>query len=421
MSRRWIVVSLIFLGILINYVDRGNLSIAAPSMMRDFHMSPATMGVLLSAFFWTYCVCQIPAGAIVDRFGIRRTYAAGFFLWSIASAAIALCQGPGEVVGLRLVLGFAESTAPLASLAFIQSNFSGKEQGLPTAIYIAGQNVGPALGVLIGALLLSAYGWRVMFALTGLAALLWLPGWLSAAPRDETVRVRPVPKPVEDRAGPPSWTWREVASTRTFWAMSLAILLSSYYWYFVLTWIPSYLILSRGFSTVKMGKVLSVALFTMAGVNIVAGSAADKLAGRIGVFQSRLWFGILGYAGTASILLLLLPIGRAWLLPILTFSVCATGIGNANYWTIAQYVPTKRLVGRTIGYLNTIAVIGGIAAPLVTGWTLGPHKQFGTAIVIAGVCPVVAALCLLVAGPGGLSRMKTLLASTTAQGAESVV
>ena len=92
MSRRWIVLALVFLGIVINYVDRGNLSIAAPSLMRDFRIEPAAMGVIFSAFFWTYGICQIPAGALVDRLGIRWSYAAGFMIWSLASAGIALAE-----------------------------------------------------------------------------------------------------------------------------------------------------------------------------------------------------------------------------------------------------------------------------------------------------------------------------------------
>ncbi|MGH9447250.1 MAG: MFS transporter [Terriglobia bacterium] len=401
MNRRWIVLSLVFLGIVINYIDRGNLSVAAPSIMRDFRITPATMGVLLSAFFWTYGLCQIPAGALVDWLGIRRSYAGGFLLWSIASASIALCSTTGEIISTRLVLGLAESTAPLASIAFIRNNFAGKDQGLPTSIYIAGQNIGPALGVLVGAILLDRFGWRMMFAITGLGALLWLPCWLFAAPPDGTRAVRQAEKAADDLAAPRRWTWGMLLTNRTFWAMSLSILLSSYYWYFVLTWVPSYLILSKGFSTLGMGKVLSTALFTMAIVNVFAGSAVDKLAARIGVFPARLWFGVVGYAGTAAVLLLLVAPGRSWVLPILTFSMCATGIGNSNYWTISQHVPPKNMVGRTIGFLNTISVVGGAAAPVITGWILGPQRRFGPAIFVAGMCPVLAAVCLLVAGSQG--------------------
>ncbi len=407
--RRWILLSLVFIAIVINYIDRGNLSVAAPAMMKDFRIAPETMGVLLSAFFWTYALFQIPAGVLVDRFGIRWAYTGAFLAWSLASAAIALSRGPGDVIGLRMLLGLAESIAPLASLSFIRGRFSGKEQGLPTAIYIAGQNVGPALGVLVGAILLDKFGWRMMFAITGLVALVWVPCWLFAAPSDGARAEREAARAVEEPAAPRSWTWRILLSNGTFWAMSLSILLSSYYWYFVLTWVPSYLILSRGFSTLGMGRVLSTALFTMAVVNVVAGAAADKLAARIGVFRARLWFGVLGYAGTAAILLLLVT-GRAWALPILALSLCATGIGNSTYWTITQHASPRNMVGRSVGFLNTISVAAGAAAPVITGWILGPQKHFGPAILVAGICPVLAAVCLLAAGSKGLSRIKSLLA-----------
>jgi len=409
MRRRWILLSLVFVAIVINYVDRGNLSVAAPAMMKDFQITPAMMGVLLSAFFWTYAAFQIPAGMLVDRFGIRRAYTAAFLVWSIASASIAFSRGPGDVIGMRMLLGLAESIAPLASISFIRSNYSGKDQGLPTSIYIAGQNIGPALGVLVGALLLDKFGWRMMFAITGLGALVWVPCWLLAAPSDGTRAERQAQKAEDDLAEPRRWTWRMLLANRTFWAMSLSILLSSYYWYFVLTWVPSYLILARGFSTLGMGKVLSTALFTMAIVNVVAGAAADKAAARIGVFRARLWFGVVGYAGTAAILLLLVT-DRSWALPILTFSLCSTGIGNSTFWSITQHASPKNMVGRTVGFLNTVAVAAGAAAPVITGWILGPQKHFGPAIVIAGVCPVLAAVGLLAAGPKGLARMKALLA-----------
>jgi ACS family glucarate transporter-like MFS transporter len=309
-----------------------------------------------------------------------------------------------------MLLGLAESIGPLASISFIRNNFAGEDQGLPTSIYISGQNIGPALGALVGSILLDRFGWRMMFAITGLGALVWLPCWLAAVPSDGTRAVRQAEKAADDLAAPRRWTWRILLTNPTFWAMSLSILLSSYYWYFVLTWVPSYLILARGFSTLGMGRVVSTALFTMAIVNVLAGAAVDKFAARIGVFRARLWYEVVGYVGTGAILLLLVTPDRSWALPILTFSMCATGIGNSNFWTISQHVPPKNLVGRTIGFLNTISVAAGALAPVVTGWILGPQKQFGPAILVAGVCPVLAAICLLAAGPKGLGRMKALLA-----------
>jgi MFS transporter, ACS family, D-galactonate transporter len=408
MNRRWVVVSLIFVGIVISYIDRGNLSIAAPSIMRDFHIAPGAMGLLLSAFFWTYGAFQIPAGAFLDRFGIRRGYAAGFLVWSIASASIALSRGTGDIVGMRLLLGVAESIGPLASLSFIRNHFQGKDQGLPTSIYIAGQSIGPALGALVGTVLLDRFGWRMMFAVTGLGALLWLPCWLVMAPADGPRRAR-----VEVRAVS-AWTWHSLVRCRGFWALSLCILLASYYWYFVLTWIPTYLVLSRGFSTLAMGRVISTGLFTMAATNVMAGYAADKLASGVGVFRIRLLFATVGYVATAAILLFLVVPDRVWIVPVFTFSMCATGMGNASFWAIAQYVSPANMAGRTIGYLNTLSQIAGVAAPLVTGWILGPEKHFGPAIFLAGACPVLAGACLLAAGSKGLHRLKAMLSGDAA-------
>lgn len=408
MNRRWVVLALVFAGILISYVDRGNLSIAATAIMRDFRISPGSMGVLLSAFFWTYAAFQIPAGHVVDRFGIRRVYAAAFLAWSLASAGMALSRNSSEILSLRVALGLAEAVGPIASLAFIRKHFSGSEQGLPTSIYIAGQTIGPALGALLGSVLLAGYGWRLMFAVTGLGALLWVPVWLYFAPPDSPDK----PKAVSSSAFQPiSWPWHSILNSGSFWAMSACAFLFSYYWYFLLTWMPSYLILDRNYSTLGMGQILSAPLFAMALVNIAAGWLADKLIAKTAaVFAVRVWFASAGLVGAGSILLFHLLPGRRPVLPILFVSVCSFGIANSNFWAISQHLPPIAMVGRTIGYLNTVAQVGGAAAPLITGWSLGPEKNFGLAILLAGFSPLLAcAILLFLGGPRGLDQLKANL------------
>ncbi|MBI4909790.1 MAG: MFS transporter [Acidobacteria bacterium] len=410
MPRRWIVVGLIFAGIVVSYVDRGNLGIAAPSIMKEFSFDPKAMGVLLSAFFWTYAFFQIPAGTIVDKFGIRWVYAGAFLVWSLASAAIGFGRGLTDILILRMLLGMAEAVGPIASLSYIRRNFDGADIGLPTAIYIAGQNLGPAAGTLLGTQLIEHFGWRAMFIFTGLGALVWLPGWIWLAPRNDGRAPTPAGAPAPVTRLP----WREVTSSPAFWATSLCVFLASYFWYFLLTWVPTYLISTRGFSTAEMGRVLSMPMFAMAVLNIAAGFVADRLVKKVGsVFRVRLWFCAAGYLGSGALLLLLVFPSREAVLPILLVAVCATGIGNANYWSISQHSAPANLVGRTIGYLNTISQIAGAAAPLITGWILGPEKQFGIALLIAGVAPMLAALCLLFAGERGLQSMKDALAGAT--------
>ena len=405
MSRRWTLLALVFLGILISYVDRGNLSIAAEAIMRDFHISPGSMGVLLSAFFWTYALFQIPAGLIVDKLGIRMVYAAGFLIWSLASAGIALSSGPGDVLWMRLVLGMAESIGPLASIAFIRQNFKGPEQGLPVSIYISGQNIGPACGVLLGSHILAGLGWRSLFAITGLGALAWVPAWAALAPpKSQQVTTSNISPHVSPRR------WRSVLVSPAFFAMSACIFFLSYYWYFLLTWMPAYLISARGYTTIGMGTILSTPLFCMAAVNVLAGFLADKLVTRRGsVFGVRLTFAALGALGSAAILFLNVLPGRNPVLPILVISMCSFGIASSNFWAIAQYASPSTLVGRVIGYLNTLSQIGGVVAPLITGWSLGPHRDFRIAILVAGVCSIVAAILLAVAGPDKLTRLKLTL------------
>ena len=202
--------------------------------------------------------------------------------------------------------------------------------------------------------------------------------------------------------------------SRGFWALSLCILLASYYWYFVLTWVPTYLVVARGFSTLAMGRVISTGLFTVAATNVLAGYSADRLARGAGVFRVRVLFAAAGYLGTAAILLLLVLPDRAWIVPVFTFSMCATGMGNASFWAIAQHVSPANMTGRTIGFLNTLSQVAGVAAPLVTGWILGPEKHFGPAILVAGVCPVLAGACLLAAGSRGLYSLKAVLGGESA-------
>ena len=423
MTRRWITVALLFTGMVVSYIDRGNLSIAAGSIMRDFGLSPSAMGMLMSAFFWTYALFQIPAGALVDRIGIRWIYAAAFLTWSLASAGIALSRGATDIFALRLLLGLAEAVGPIASLTFIRQNFEGREQGLPTAIYIAAQNLGPAIGSWVGTQLIEVHGWRFMFAATSLGALLWLPLWLWLAPDSKKPNLNPNLNNAEPaRQGGASFSLRGASaplSSKTAFpkvplpgllAMSGCVLFSSYFFYFVLTWIPTYLT-SRGFSTTQMGGIFSIPFVVMAVVNIASGRLADRLTEQHGVFKVRVAFASAAYAAASLVLLLLVYKSNSSVLPLLIIAVTGVGIGNANYWSLAQHIPPAHMVGRSIGFLNTLSQVAGIGAPLITGLILGPEKNFTIGLAIAGICPLLAAACLFLAGPKALEATKAQMAS----------
>jgi MFS family permease len=196
--------------------------------------------------------------------------------------------------------------------------------------------------------------------------------------------------------------------------MSACVFFFSYYWYFLLTWMPAYLTIARGYSTIGMGKILSAPLFAMAVVNVLAGFLADRLVKKGGsVFGVRLSFAGLGLLGASSIVILNVTPGRTPVLPILVTSVCSFGLASSNFWAIAQYASPSAMVGRAIGFLNTLSQLGGVAAPLITGWSLGPHKDFTAAILIAGLCPIVSLVLLALAGSKKLGRLKSALAGSS--------
>lgn len=389
---RWSVVALLFSGVLINYIDRGNLSVAAVPIMGDLRLSPAAIGVALSAFFWTYLLFQIPAGYVVDRYGPKWSYGIAFLVWTLASAGMSLVHSLSQLISLRLVLGMSEAVAAPASLAYLKRNFAEKAQGLPTAIFLSGMMLGPALGVSLGGLLVERVGWRALFLVTGVAGLPWLWPWLRLAPR----RLGHAANLTSAESGvQPHHPWRRLLFNPVALGLGLSALFYGYFWYFCLSWMPSYLIMSRGLSYPKMGTLMAVPLVTMAMSCMAFGRLADWLASRREPLRIRKLFVFAGFILCSSILFINVARSPAQLRAVLLFSLTAVGLAGANYWAITEIVSPATLIGRIVGYQNAIAQLGGVCAPIVTGLLVGHSHDFQLSIGIAGLCPPLAAVAIL--------------------------
>ncbi len=385
-ERRGTVVLLLFLGMLINYIDRGNLSIAAVPMMKDLGLSTAAMGGLLSAFFWTYAALQLPAGFLVDRFGFKWTYAGAFLLWSLASAGVGLARTFPELFALRLLLGVGEAIAPAASLAYIKRQFREEEQGFPTGVYVAGMMAGPAIGAMLGAALLERFGWRPLFVLTGLVSCLWIVPWLMFAPTSEAhtgERVKP--------AASAPFPWREVLRSPATWGLTIGAFFYSYFWYFCITWLPSYLLIAHSLSFLQMGSYMAGPLVCMGIMSVVCGRLADGVIRRTGrpLWVRRL-FVTVGCVFASTVGLMVVFQSSAAALGILLFALTGLGAAAGNYWALTQVVTPAPLIGRVIGYQNTVAQLAGIAAPIVTGMLLGPARDFRWPVIITALSPLIA-------------------------------
>src|ERR1035441_4100307 len=245
-----LVLFLLGLSVFINYVDRGNLSIAAPMLKDELGISASQLGVLLSAFFWTYACLQPFAGWLVDRWNVNWVFAGGFFLWSAATATTGFVHTFAVLLVLRLLLGIGESVAFPSYSKIIALNFVEEHRGFANSVVSAGFVLGPGFGMLFGGLLMARFGWRPFFLVLGLVSLLWLVPWLKWMPK-------PTPKiPDAIPTGPTGAPGLlEFLRLRSAWGTSIGLFCSNYVNYFLITWLPFYLVRERHFSMDNMARI----------------------------------------------------------------------------------------------------------------------------------------------------------------------
>jgi MFS transporter, ACS family, D-galactonate transporter len=385
--RRWVVVGLIALGMIVAYLDRANLSVAlaVESFHRFFGLTDTDRGFLNSAFFWSYALLQIPAGWVVDRYGVKYPYAIALGCWSLLSAATAWVRSLPELVMLRVSLGAAESIVSPASLRWINANLPEERRGLAIGIYAAGTKLGPAVGGPVTAWLIAAYGWRAMFAVLGLGGLLFLIPWLSAVP-DDRKRAGAV-----DAARLPEAPFRRVLAMPAMWGILFGTFCYGYFAYFCITWLPVYFVEERGLSLTAMGIYTMFSFGGLAAMAMLAGWAADRMIARGGdPVQVRRGFTIAGFAVGATELLGICVDSEPWALFFAVFSLAGLGLATSNYWALAQTLAPGSAIGRLTGLQNCCSNLAGIAAPIATGWL--KHKTGGY------LAPMAAVFVMLLAG-----------------------
>ncbi|WP_425469627.1 MFS transporter [Paraburkholderia unamae] len=248
---RWLVIFFCFLAIAVNYIDRANLAVAAPHIMKDLGIGPAAMGLLLSGFFWTYAVMQLPFGWFVDRAGARIALPFAVGWWSVFTAATAVAGGFAAMFGCRLMLGVGEAGAYPSCAKLVSQWFSRDERALATSIFDSGSRVGSALSLPLVAAIMAAWGWKASFLITGALGLVWILGWVVMY-REPEARAT-LDKPRAPALATASIRWSGLFRYRTVWGMMLGFFCLNFVIYFFITWFPSYLVEARGFSLKSLG------------------------------------------------------------------------------------------------------------------------------------------------------------------------
>jgi MFS family permease len=382
--RKWLIVILLALGMVIAYVDRANLSavLALKGLQGWVPLDDSGRGLLNSTFFWSYALLQIPAGWIVDRYGPKRPYAIGFLLWSLASAGAGLVRGIGQLVISRLLLGVGESVSTAASVRWIRLNCTESQRGLATGILFAGTKVGAAIGVPLAVALVLRFGWRMMFVLLGAGGLVWLVAWLFLVPE------RPADGDIQNanpKAQTESFRVRALFSRPVIWGILLGTFAYNYFIYFCLTWLPAYFTDTRHLTPAAMGLFTMFSFGGMALVGVLAGWAADRVIahGRNAVRVRRI-FTMTGFVLASTELIGMLSKSNDVALFFAVFSLAGLGLTTANYWALTQTIFPAGIVGRMIGIQNFASNVSGIGASLITGWLkqkTGNYDAAGWAIL----------------------------------------
>jgi MFS family permease len=373
---------LLFALIAINYGDRVALSIGAHPIAEAFGISPIGMGYLLSCFSWTYVLCLIPWGMATDRVGIRPVSQIGIVIWSAATMLTGFAGGVMSMAAARLVMGGAEASAFPAAGRAVREWVPQESYGFANMLVVSGGYAGPAIGAVLFGWLAESFGWRAAFVVLGVFGFLWALAAMVWFRRPEDASPERPAAVKGERAG----AFRELAASPSMWGLFLTQGACVYSHYLFLTWLPSYLQVTRHLSILKTGMLSAVPFALTVVCSLIVARASDRLL-HDNTRQSgaRRWM-VAAMLLVSSAVLLTPLVGATWLVLLLvtvslTGTSAATGLNSA---LLADLLASPENAGTATGILVVGGNVFGLLAPIVTGYVIALTGRFDAAWVIAG-------------------------------------
>jgi MFS family permease len=370
------VVLLLAAAVFINYVDRGNLATASPLLKDELGLSNSEIGVLLSAFFWSYAPLQPVAGWLAQRFDVRYVLAAGLAVWAVATALVGLATTFAMLIALRILLGVGESVTYPCNSKLLAQRAPEHERGRANGLIAAFQALGPTFGTLVGGLAMARFGWRAAFIALGLVSLVWLLPWFimtrgGSATSGPGHGARPLP-------------YLTILKKRALWGASLGQFCTTYAYYFVLTWLPLFLVKAHGFSVSEMAQIGAGVYAVHAASAALVGWASDYWI-IAGASPNRVRKALLvtGLIGVAVLMMMCASAGRTLAILLLAMTAAFFGTQTPNIFAISQTLGGPRAAGQWMGIQNMIGNLSGVLAPVVTGFVVDRTGGFYWAFAIA--------------------------------------
>ena len=366
----WGIMLLLTIGVLIAYADRSSISsaLADDTFVRHFAMTDVERGLIGSAFFWSYALVQIPIGWTVDRFGVKVPYAICFALWCLSTAAGGLTTAFAALFVTRMLVGAAEAVVMPASYRWIRHNVPERHTGAAIGIFTMGNKVGTAVGAPLAAWLILAHDWRWMFIITGGLGLVWLVPW-SLFVRNDLPGKGQLAIAMKKAS---SVSFRAIILSPVVWGGVIVNFCYSYFTFYSMTWMPSYLVESRGLSLGQSGIYTFFSFLGIAIVAVAAGWAADRIiAHGADPVVTRKAFVAAGFTGASTVLFgayaRSLDAALFWNI----FSLSCLGLASANNLALTKVtlIPPPA-IGLVVGVQHVAAGLSGGVAASLSGWLL---------------------------------------------------
>jgi len=405
--KRYFIMVLLFITVVINYLDRSNLSIAAPALTSELGIDPVHVGLIFSAFGWTYAAMQIPGGWLVDRVPPRILYTAALLLWSIATVMLGFAASFIALFVLRMAVGALEAPAYPINSRVVTSWFPERERATAIGFYTSGQFVGLAFLTPVLAWLQHHYGWHMVFVVTGGVGILWAAIWYAVyrEPRDfkgvnaaeiELIREGGGLVDLSAQAGktkaPFSWVdLGIVLSKRKLWGIYLGQFCLNSTWWFFLTWFPPYLVKYRGMDFITSGMLASLPFLAAVVGVLCSGLVSDWLIRRgASVGFARKLPIISGLLISTAIIGANFVESTPLVIAFLALAFFGNGLASIT-WSLVSTLAPARLLGLTGGVFNFIGNLAAITTPIVIGF-LASGDSFAPAITYIAVLALLGAL-----------------------------
>jgi ACS family D-galactonate transporter-like MFS transporter len=400
-NRRWTIGVLLGTGVLVNYFDRISLSVAAPQLQLDLHLSPAEMGLLFSAFFWSYSLFQLPGGILLDRFGIKTVGRWGAFLWAVASGLTALASGYGGIFVARLLLGIAEAPGMIGNQKATGYWFPRNERSRSTAIFDSAAKFSNVIGVPLVAFFIVQFGWRWGFGVTAFLSLAYFAAyWILYRDPSEDGRLSKAEHAYILAGGatpeglPPAGQVKMlgyVLRNRKVWAHTVGYSAYGYSFYLFLTWLPGYMVQTLHMSILKSAAFSTIPwIFASLADLLIGGFLVDYFIAR-GYDDTKVRKAVIvaGMMAGLAVFGATFTTNTVWALVWITIALSGVSAAAPVASSIVSLISPRGGTATVGGFVNLVNNLMGVAAPVITGFIVGITHSFSGAFLVAGIVLVV--------------------------------